>query len=241
MKTFSLVTTASAALLLAACGGAPSTSDADTPTPATQVDGQTAEAPALIPELENVAAANYSLEKTHAFLTFKVGHAGGISQYRVNFTDFDADLAFDPADPEAAQLSVTINPLAVETNYNGDYKAGHANSGYETWNEDLARNPGWLNADAFPEISFASTSIERTGDKTGTVTGDMTFLGKTAPITFDVTFNGSANAPWFGTRDLIGFNASTVITRSEWGMTRGVPNIGDAVSVEFSGEFLQDE
>ncbi|WOR16446.1 YceI family protein [Hyphomonas sp. FCG-A18] len=228
-----------AGLALAACGGADtsptSTTEAETPP-------SVADTPdSLHEKLRDVAAGDYSLDKNHAFLTFKVGHGGGLSQYRVNFTDFDADLSFDPAVPEAAVLSVTINPAAVQTNYPGNYKSSHQDSPYESWNEDLSQNPQWLNAGEFSEITFTSTEITRTDDLTGQVTGDLGFLGQTKPVTLDVTYNGATNVPWLGERDLIGFNASTTITRSEWGMGAFLPLIGDEVTVEFSGEFVQDE
>ncbi|MEO1554550.1 MAG: YceI family protein [Pseudomonadota bacterium] len=234
-----LFITSAAALTLAACGGDTNTAEIEpAETPPVEAD---AASETLHPLLADVAAANYSLEKTHAFMTVAVGHGGGISQYRISFTDFDADLAFDPADPEASSITFTINPLALETNYPGDYKAGHADSGFETWNEDVSRNARWLNADAFPQITFASTSATKASDLSGTVTGDLTLLGVTKPVTLDVTYNGVANPPWFGERDVIGFDASTTVLRSDFGMSAGIPAIGDEVTVTFSGEFLQDE
>lgn len=223
-----------AVAFLAACSGA---NEAATTEPAEPAPAETSLHPALV----DVAAANYSLEKTHAFLTVKVGHAGGISQYRISLTDIDADLAFDPADPEASSITFTIDPSGVETNFPGDYKAGHPESAFETWNEDVSRSEMWLNADAHPEIKFVSTAVEKTGDLSGTVTGDLTLLGVTKPITLDVTYNGVSNPPWFGGRDVIGFDASTTVLRSEFGMTALIPNITDELTVEFSGEFLQDE
>ncbi|GAB5459150.1 MAG: YceI family protein [Henriciella sp.] len=225
-----------AVFALAACGGA-STDTSESPA-------ETVDAPAeaaLHSSLEGVAAGDYSLEKNHAFMTVKVGHAGGISQYRISFTDFDGQLSFDPADPESGSIDFTINPLSVETNYPGDYKTGHANSGWESWNEDVARDDKWLNADEHPTIRFVSTNVERTGDTTGKVTGDLTLLSVTKPVTLDVTYNGSANVVWFGERDLVGFDATTTIKRSEFGMSALIPNISDEVMVEFSGEFLEDE
>lgn len=226
------------AAALAACAGA-----SDEATPVDQAtSGEAETTPAeLHPLLAEVAAGDYSLEKTHAFMTVKVGHAGGISQYRISFTDFDGDLAFDPADPESASLTFTINPASVETNYPGDYKAGHADSQWESWNEDVSRDEKWLNSDVHPEIKFVSTEINRTGDLTGTVTGDLTLLGTTNSVTLDVTYNGVSNPPWFGERDVIGFDASTKVMRSAFGMAAYIPNIGDEVTVEFSGEFLEDE
>lgn len=229
-KTFFL--TGAAAFVLAACGNSGDTTDPMV-TPA--------ETNELHEKLRDISAAGYSLERSHAFLSFKLNHGNGISNYRVAFTDFDATLSFDPADPEAAQLNATVNALAVQSNYPGDYKAGHPESVFENWNEDISRDAKWLNGDEHPTITFASTSVQRSGDDTGTVTGDLSFLGLTKPVTFDVTFNGSANAPWFGERDLIGFDATTSLTRSEWGMGAYAPLVGDNVTVTFSGEFLQDE
>lgn len=229
-------TAAAALVLLAACGGAGDSSDTSASEETAPVE--TASAPEFLAE---VSSANYSLENTHAFLTFEVGHSGGLSSYRVTFTDWDADLKFNAVSPETSELSVTINPLGLETNYPGDYAATHADSEFESWEQDLARNARWLNADAHPKITFQSTAAEMTGDKTGKVTGDLSFLGQTKPVTLDVTYNGNGNQPWYGERDIIGFNATTVITRSDFGMDAYLPMIGDEVTVEFTGEFLQDE
>lgn len=242
-----LMATTAGLFVLAACGGGETTADA-TPAPDGHGHGEAetaaaapeAAAPMLPEGLSEVSTGAYSLERNHAFLEFAVGHAGGISDYIVHFGDFDADLNFNAEDPTASTLTATINPANLIVNYPGDYKAGHADSGFETWEEDMARNERWLNADNFPEITFTSTGAEMTGEMTGTVTGDLNFLGVTQPVTLDVTYNGNANMPWFGERDLIGFNATTTINRSDFGMTAAIPNITDAVTISFSGEFLKD-
>ena len=196
---------------------------------------------ALPAKYADAAIGNYSLEKSHAFLWFEVTHAKGISNYRVNFTDFDASLMFDPNDLEASSATVTINPASLETNYSGDYKAGHGNSPYASWNEDLAKNPKFMNADNFPAITFASTSLTRTDDYSGKMKGDLTFLGVTKPITMHVTYNGTGNKPWWPDRDLIGFTAKTTLKRADFGMDGFAGILGDTVKVKFTGEFLQDE
>ncbi|MGB3627713.1 MAG: YceI family protein [Henriciella sp.] len=190
--------------------------------------------PALAQQtLEGVAADTYQLDPTHAFLTWTVQH-NGLSGYTVNFTDFDATLDFDPEDPGASELSVTIDPMGVETNHpDADER--------EEWHTEISTDDRFLNGDEYSEITFVSTSAEQTGDFTGTVTGDLTFLGVTKPVTLDVTYNGTANVPWYGPRDLIGFNATTTIKRSDFGMTAMIPMISDEVEIEFSGEFLQNE
>lgn len=185
------------------------------------------------PTLEDVDSGLYELEKSHAFLTWSVKH-NGISNYIVNFTDFDANLVFDAETPANSQLEVTINPAAMNTNYPDPAKKVE-------WETELATDARFLNASEFPAITFASTSVEQTGEFTGTVTGNLTFLGVTQPATLDVSYGGLANPPWFGQRDVIGFTASTTINRSTFGNTALGGVISDEVVIEFSGEFLQAE
>ena len=184
--------------------------------------------------LEGAAPGLYELEKNHAFLTWTVGHGGGLSGYTVNFTDFDAAIDFDPENPEASSIEVSINPMALQTNYPDPVEKVE-------WETKLSTGDQFFNANEFPEITFVSTSATLTGEFEGEVTGDLTFLGQTKPVTLEVTYNGTGNAPWFGQRDLIGFDATATIIRSEFGMTSMIPNISDEVIIEFSGEFLQAE
>ncbi len=191
-------------------------------------------------KLEGAAKGTYAIEKTHAFLTASVSH-GGLSDYRMDFTDFDATMVFDPNDASATSIEFSVNPASVKTHYSGDYKAGHANSGFETWDEQLSRDAKFFNSDSFPKATFKSTKVRRTGPYSAKVKGDLTFLGVSKPVTFDVTYNGVGNKPWYGEMDLIGFNADATISRSEFGLTAMKGGIGDEVEISFSGEFLQTQ
>ena len=232
-----------AVFALAACGGgettapAPAESAADPETVAEQPT-ETVEATSGFADLEGVAA-DYSLEITHAYLAAYVGHANGLSRYQINFTALDASLSFDPAAPESAAITFTVDTSGVQTNYPGDYKAGHADSGHDSWNDDVANDGKWLNSTEHGTATFVSTGATRTGDNTGTVTGDLTLLGQTNEVTFDVTYNGNGTARG-SDRALIGFDATTTINRSEWGMGAYIPVISDDVRLDFSGEFIQD-
>ena len=182
-------------------------------------------------EASGPPAGTYALDKGHAYLTWNVSH-NGLSTYTGAFTDFDASVEFDPANPAGSALSVTINPAAIETNYPVEPKGTE-------WEDELANDDKFMNADTHPEITFVATAVEPTGDTTGIVTGDLTFLGQTKPVTLDVTYNGSADLPWMEGKTLIGFNAEGVVKRSDFGMTALVPNIGDDVRIRFSGEFVE--
>ncbi|MGB1069428.1 MAG: YceI family protein [Henriciella sp.] len=182
---------------------------------------------------EDVASGLYSLDKTHAFLTWTVKH-NNISDYSVNFTDFDAILEFDADNPANSKIELTINPMGLETKYPDASKKAD-------WENKLATDDSFFDATQYPEISFVSTDIQVDGDTVGRVTGDLSFRGMQQRVTMDVSYGGVANPPWFGQRDVIGFNASTSLDRSDFGMTnlRGI--VSDQVIIEFSGEFIQDE
>lgn len=189
--------------------------------------------PATGQTLEGVDAGIYELEKTHAFLTWSVRH-NGISDYIVNFTDFDATLDFDPAAPENSALEVTINPTALETKYPDPEKKVE-------WENELAFDPRFMNANEFPTITFVSTDVAVTGEFAGTVTGDVTFLGVTKPVTLNVEYGGVANPPWFAGRDVIGFTATGTLNRTDFGSDALLAAASDEVTISFSGEFLQVE
>jgi polyisoprenoid-binding protein YceI len=245
MKLSTFLLAGASAIFIAACSqGEDSIEIEATTPPAETTDTETAEPETAEPEAPAETpvahAATYSIEPTHAFLSFTVMH-NGLSEYTVDFTDFDATLDFDPDAPEASTLTARINPLGLNVNYRADYKAGHPDSEYDTWPEALSKDSRFLNATEYPEITFVSTSVTKTGENTGTVTGDLTFLGATRPVTLDVTYNGVGSAPWYGERSLIGFDATTTISRSAFGQDSLPGIISDEVVIEFSGEFLENE
>lgn len=171
---------------------------------------------------------NYELEKSHAFLTWRVKH-NGLSNYTARFTDFDASINFDPENPVASSVTATINSLSVETDHPTD----------KTWNTKLATDKKWFNGKEYPQIVFKSTGIEKTGEFTGVITGDLTLLGVTKQVKLNATYNGTGNAPWFGTRDIIGFSATGTLNRSDFGLTTLIPNIGDEVEIIIEAEFVE--
>lgn len=219
------------ALALAAC-----TPAAEKPAPEADAAQPVAEAAAA--DVAYGRAGTYKLDPTHASITWKVNHFG-LSHYTARFKTFDATLTFNPEDPAANAIEVTIDPLSVETDYPGDYTGTHTGTPYASWNEDLGKDAKWLNGVTYPAITFKSTGATKLTPTTGTVTGDLTFLGVTKPVTLDVTYNGVAQMPWAPDSDKIGFSARTVLKRSEFGSTTFAPNIGDEVEVIVEAEFSE--
>jgi polyisoprenoid-binding protein YceI len=83
------------------------------------------------------------------------------------------------------------------------------------------RSADFLDVERYPKITYRSTKVERTGDTTLRVTGDITIHGITRPVVLDVTYEGLTPDPWGGTR--AGFSASGQLEREQWGMTWNVP------------------
>lgn len=186
-----------------------------------------------IAQSADAPAGAYVVDKTHASLTWKVMHQG-LAWYTARFTSFDAEINFDPRNVETSTLAVTIDPKTLETDYEVQRPEGNTTD----FNKELIEEERFFNVGAHPTITFQSTAIEKTGDTTGKVTGDLTFLGVTKPVTLDVTYVGDRNDPRSGKHKL-GFSASTVVTRSEFGFDWGLAFMGDDVKLQIEAEFIQ--
>lgn len=234
-NTMRLFLISASAMVLAAC--TPAATPPAAPEAAAPVAEVTEAAPA--PEVAYGQAATYKIDPTHTSVTWRVNHLG-LSKYTARFKTVNATLQFNPADLAANSVEVTIDPRSVETDFSGDYKGTHADSPYASWNDDLVLNPGWFNASAHPIITFKSTAATQSSPTTGTVTGDLTFLGVTKPVTLDVTYNGMVQMPWTPDQDRIGFSAKTSLKRSDFGMTNNMEFIGDDVEIIIETEFLEE-
>ena len=170
----------------------------------------------------DMPAGTYGIDMTHASLVAKVGHMG-FSNYAMRFNKMDARFTFDPANPTAAKVTATVDPASVDT-------------GSASFDEKL-KGPTWLNTAKFPTISFASTALVMTGANTGKMTGDLTFLGVTKPVTLDVTWNGVGAGMMPETRT--GFSATGAIKRTDFGFGTYVPVISDVVDLILEIEFTK--
>mgnify|MGYP000318384482 FL=1 len=185
-------------------------------------------------------SGEYKNDPYHSSLSFSVTHIG-LANYVMRFTDFSAVLQLDADKPADSTIELTINPASITTDFDGDYKSTHKQSPFNTWDEDLAQSPKFLNAGEHPHITFSSTSVEANTDGSLTVVGDLTLLGQTHPVTLAARLVGDVEKhPFFGFGAL-GFSATGTFKRSQFGMTHLTqpPLVGDDVAVSFEGEFHQ--
>jgi len=165
----------------------------------------------------------YNFDKLHTQILFFVNHLG-FSTTSGRFLKFDGGFDFEKSDFSHSRVNVIIEAASIEMDN-------------DRWNTNL-RGKDFLNVTKFPAITFRSTKITTTGEKTFDVLGDLTILDATHPVVLHVRFN-KAGAQ-LATGDFIaGFSATTSLKRSQWGMKYAIPFIGDDVDIriEVEGRF----
>lgn len=175
-------------------------------------------------DLSEVPSGEYSLDSSHGYITFTYSHLG-FSNPRVGFNSFDTVLVLDSSNPEDSTVEVTIDASSID-------------SRVAEFNEHL-NGSDFFNTAEYPTITFKSTKVEATGGNTFDVTGDLTILGTTKPVTLATTINKAANHPM---RDVptVGVSASTTLMRSEWGLGAYVPAVSDEVELSIEVELLSE-
>lgn len=168
-----------------------------------------------------VEAGTYSVEPYHTRILFAVNHMG-FTTYFGDFTGASGSLTLNPKSAAASALDVSVPVDSVSTTnakLDGELKGAD-----------------WLDAAKFPTITFKSTKVTRSGPDAAKVNGDLTLHGVTKPVTLTVTFNGAGTNP-LDKKYTTGFQATGKIKRSDFGVTKYVPLIGDTVDLTISGAF----
>ena len=173
------------------------------------------------PDPAAVQPGRYAIEPTHTRVLFSVSHMGFTTWYG-DFTGASGVLLLDPQHPTADSLSVSL-PIASVTTTNAKL------------DEEL-KSADWLDAARFPTATFQSTHVAVTGPGQADVTGDFTLHGVTRPLTLHVSFNGAGVNPLDKTYTA-GFEVRGALRRSDFGVAKYVPLIGDDVALTISGAF----
>ena len=177
-------------------------------------------------------AEPFVFDKGYTMLTFSWSHLG-LTRQQARFNGIDGTIDIDTERPEQSLIDVTIRAASVQ-------------SGNDTFDRIL-RGPDYFNAATHPTITFRSTHILRTGEKTADVTGELTMLGQTKSAVLRVTLNlygahplGVAN-PAYANKKAAAFSAIAKVRRSDWGMGRGVPMVSDDVEIAIETELVGKE
>lgn len=169
----------------------------------------------------SVNAASYEMDSAHTYPNFTINHLG----YSTMHGRFEKTTGMLEMDRAKGTGSVTIT---IDT--------GSISTGFAKRDEHL-RSPDFFNAAEFPQITFKSTSVKFEGSDKATVMGDLTISGVTKSVTLAVDHINCGKHP-FNPKisEMCGFNATTSIKRSDYGVKYGLPAIGDDVAISIEAE-----
>lgn len=167
-----------------------------------------------------VAAGTYAVDPRHSQVNWQVNHFG-FNDYFGLFGDIQGTLQIDPANLSASKVDVTIPISSVVTSSQGL--------------TDHLKTADFFDIAKHESARFVSTNVIVDGQK-ATIKGDLTMLGVTKPVELETRFEGAGINP-MSKKATIGFHAAATIKRSEWGMSKYVPLVGDDVKLRISVAF----
>lgn len=181
------------------------------------------------PTIKDMPEGTYKLDLAHASLAWQVSHLG-LSNYKGRFTDFNAEIMLNPKQVTQSEITATVNPNSLQTNYPYPEK--------KDFNQILISDKKWFDADNHPQISFTSSSIKKVAaPSTYRIKGHLTFLGATKPVLLLADINRVMLKQPFTKRPTIGISAQGIIKRAKWGMDAYVPEVGNEVTINIEAEF----
>jgi len=169
-------------------------------------------------------ATTYTIEPDYTQAVFRWSHLG-FSNPAAQLSQGQGTLEFDPANPTRAAVNVTIALSSL-------------NTGVPALDEHL-RSEDFFEVAKFPTASFHSTKVEQgSGKDRLKVTGELSLHGVTRPVTLDVTVlkigaNPRTQLP------TVGFEATTTLKRSDFGLGAFVPQVSDEIKLQISSQGVE--
>lgn len=162
----------------------------------------------------------YELDASHSQIVFSYDHLGFSTTYGM-FSGFNGEIMFDEAAPENSSVNVSFPVVTMFTGW--EKRDGH-----------------FMSADFFDAaedemVTFTSTAVELTGEDTALITGDLTLNGTTKEVVLDAQLNGTGTHP-MAQKAWMGFDATTTLLRSDYGLGAFAPAVSDEVAVQISVE-----
>ncbi|MBS0432865.1 MAG: YceI family protein [Proteobacteria bacterium] len=169
------------------------------------------------------APVQYTLDPPHTQVLFSWDHLG-FSHPVGRFGQVQGTLVYDADAPGKSSVRVSIPVQSLDTRV-------------PALDRQLL-GPKFLDEAKFPRITFASTRVRRDGKGRLLVEGDLDVHGVTRPVTLNVTLNKAGNYPMIDAPAL-GFDATAQFDRSAFGVSEGIPMVGDALRVTISTEAIE--
>jgi len=156
------------------------------------------------------------VDLSHTSVHWMIGH-GGFTKVIGQFREINSlEILFDPDEVANSSVKASIEAASLDSNH--------------SYRDNYTRSEAFLNAREFRTIEFASTTIEKTGDSSGTMTGELTMHGVTKPVTLEIAWNKSGDH-LSGKYKIDGFTARGTLTRSDFGVDAFIPWVADEVEI----------
>jgi polyisoprenoid-binding protein YceI len=173
----------------------------------------------LLPLTAQAEVKTYMIDKVHSMANFKIRHL--FSKVSGTFSDLTGTIWLDKGNLEASRVDATINVYSVDTN--------HEKRDTHLLSKDF------FHVEKYPIMRFVSTKVEVTGENEGVMSGALTMHGVTRTVKLPFKILGFGPDPWGGYRS--GFEATTVLKRSDYGINYGLDPkkggsaVGDEVEI----------
>ncbi len=149
-----------------------------------------------------MAASTWNIDRSHSTIAFRIRHMV-IARVNGTFEDWSGTLTLDPENLTDSSVSVAIKVASIDT--------------HEADRDVHLLSGDFFDAETFPQITFASTSVEVVDADNLRIRGDLTLHGVTRPVVLDAEYGGRVVDPWGN--DRIGFTAKGKLDRKEFGLT----------------------
>ena len=162
----------------------------------------------------------YTLDPSHSQVVFSYKHLGFSTTFGM-FSGFEGDIVYDEGNPGGSTVNVSMPVKSMFTGW--EKREAHFFSAdfFDASDEEL--------------VTFSSTGIEVTGENTAKITGDLELNGVTKSVVLDATLNQAGQHP-LAQKAWLGFDATTTLLRSDYGLGAFAPNVSDEVEVMISVE-----
>src|SRR3982074_1378029 len=171
----------------------------------------------------SAAPETFTIDPSHTYPMFEVSHFG-LSVQRGRFDKTGGKIVLDR---EARSGSIDVN-----------IDAASINMGFDAWNKVMT-GEDLFNVAKFPVMTFKSDKLIFEGDKIVGADGEFALLGGKKPMRLKVSNFACVQHPMLK-KFVCGAEVSADIKRSDFGMSTGIPVVGDDIRLISPVEAVKD-
>ena len=176
----------------------------------------------------NAQVATWNVDNAHSAIRFSVTHMV-VSETEGTFKASSGKIEASKADFTDAKINFVVDAKSINTE--NEMRDGHLKSA------------DFFDVEKYPQITFTGVKFTKKDAKNYVLEGDLTLHGVTKRVKFDVVYGGTTKDPYGNTK--AGFKATTVIDRTQYGLTWSKTNaagelaVGNDVTITLKLEFAK--